>query len=66
LDVLLLNAGVYLTDEKAEIASDGLELTFQVNHLSQFYLVDLLLDLLKAGAPSRIITVSSVAHKVKQ
>lgn len=60
LDVLINNAGLYTT--RKQITSDGLELTFAVNHLSHFLLTNLLLDLIKASAPARIITVSSSAH----
>ena len=60
IDVLINNAGVYMHEKV--ITPDGFETTFQVNHLSHFLLTNLLLDLLKNGAPSRIIIISSVAH----
>lgn len=59
LDVLVHNAGVYM---KARVVTvDGLETTFQVNHLASFLLTHLLLDRLEAAA--RIVVVSSVAHQ---
>lgn len=61
LDVLLNNAGgVFMT---RQMTVDGYEHTFAVNHLAPFLLTNLLLDRLKADAPARIITVSSMAHK---
>jgi NAD(P)-dependent dehydrogenase (short-subunit alcohol dehydrogenase family) len=60
LDVLINNAGVYMTSRV--ISPDGIEMTLAVNHIAHVLLTHLLLELLKDNAPSRIITVSSVAH----
>lgn len=61
LDVLVNNAGLILN--KRATTADGIEATLAINHLAPFLLTDLLLDLLKESAPSRIITVSSEAQK---
>jgi len=60
LDVLLNNAGGYFTKHK--ITSDGLEMTFALNHMSYFLLTNKLMELLKYSAPARIVNVSSDAH----
>ncbi|NHJ03807.1 MAG: SDR family NAD(P)-dependent oxidoreductase [Candidatus Heimdallarchaeota archaeon] len=60
LDVLVNNHG--LMNEKKKITEDGLESTFAINHLGFFLLTNLLLDLLKKSAPSRIINVTSGAY----
>lgn len=61
LDVLINNAGAIFARRQATV--DGYERTFALNHLSQFLLTNLLLSMLEAGAPSRIINVSSQAHE---
>ncbi|XP_064485718.1 retinol dehydrogenase 11-like isoform X2 [Ornithodoros turicata] len=61
LDVLINNAGIVPFPDRVETA-DGFEQTFQTNHLAPFLLTNLLLDKLKASAPSRIITLSSLLH----
>jgi NAD(P)-dependent dehydrogenase (short-subunit alcohol dehydrogenase family) len=61
LDVLINNAGGVFMDEKE--SKDGYDITFQINFLSHFLLTNLLLPLLKKNAPSRVIHVSSEAHR---
>src|SRR2546427_4290388 len=60
LHVLVNNAGLFML--RRTTTGDGLETTFEVDYLSHFLLAGLLIDLLKAGAPSRLVEVSSVAH----
>ncbi len=60
LDVLVNNAGAVFASRQE--TADGYEMTFALNHLSYFLLTNLLLDVLKANAPSRIVNVSSEAH----
>ncbi len=57
LDVLVNNAGG--APPARTLSADGIEMTLATNHLGPALLTLLLLDLLKAGAPSRIINVSS-------
>jgi len=61
LDVLVNNAG--LVQSRRTETPDGIETTLAVNHLAPFLLTNLLLDLLKESAPSRIITVASEAQR---
>lgn len=60
LDILVNNAGVI--PQTRQETKDGYELQFAVNHLAYFLLTNLLLDLLKASAPARIVNVSSQVH----
>jgi len=60
LHVLVNNAGGVRVMRSA--TADGFETTFQVDFLSHFLLTNLLLELLKRSAPSRIINVSSASH----
>ncbi len=60
IDVLINNAGT--VGGRRRVTVDGYEHTFALDHLSPFLLTNLLLPSLKASAPSRIVTVSSVAH----
>ena len=61
LDVLINNAGG--VQKARRMTTDGIEMTFAVNHLGGFLLTNLLLDLIVRSAPARIITVSSVGHR---
>ncbi len=61
LHVLINNAGAAYPGRRETV--DGLEMTFAVNYLAPFLLTNLLLDVLKASAPARIVNVSSVTQK---
>lgn len=61
LDVLVSNAGLFSVRRRETV--DALELTFAVNHLAPFVLVNGLLDLLRASSPSRVVVVASAAHR---
>eukprot|EP01090_Pellita_catalonica_P002244 TRINITY_DN11863_c0_g1_i1.p1 TRINITY_DN11863_c0_g1~~TRINITY_DN11863_c0_g1_i1.p1 ORF type:complete len:322 (-),score=58.86 TRINITY_DN11863_c0_g1_i1:57-1022(-) len=62
LDVLINNAGALVLGKK-QSTRDGFELQFQVNYLSHFLLTILLLPAMLATQSSRIVNVSSAAHK---
>ncbi|XP_066506890.1 dehydrogenase/reductase SDR family member 13 isoform X2 [Hoplias malabaricus] len=59
LDILINNAGLATRGK----TKDGFGIIFGVNHLGHFLLTVLLLERLKECAPSRVVTVSSDAHK---
>jgi NAD(P)-dependent dehydrogenase (short-subunit alcohol dehydrogenase family) len=61
LHVLINNAGEI--PRKRTVTVDGFEYQFAVSHLAYFLLTMLLLDILKASAPSRIINVASMLHQ---
>jgi len=61
IDVFIHNAGVYL-DERT-LSDDGLEMVFQVDHLSSFILNYILKDKLMAQEKCRIILVNSEGHR---
>ncbi|XP_075971779.1 retinol dehydrogenase 11-like [Anticarsia gemmatalis] len=62
VDILVNNAAIYDVDNiKTE---DGLSFAMQTNHFGPFLLTSLLLPILKASAPSRIINVASLAYRM--
>ncbi|XP_046592306.1 retinol dehydrogenase 13 isoform X3 [Neodiprion lecontei] len=61
LHILVNNGGVMRCPKST--TADGIETQLGVNHMGHFLLTNLLLDRLKSSAPSRIINVSSIAHK---
>ena len=64
LDVFISNAGIGSQNGGAgrHTSADGYELRFAVNYLSGFLLAHLLLPLIKAAAPSRIVNVASLGQ----
>jgi len=62
LGLLINNAGV-MTPPYTK-TKDGFELQFGTNHLGHFALTGLLIDLIKKTPNSRIVNVSSTAHKI--
>jgi len=65
LELLINNAGIGSTGDKPgrQVSADGHELRFAVNYLSGFLLTHLLMPLLKAAQPSRIVNVASAGQK---
>ena len=62
LDLLVNNAGVMALPKRT--TADGFEMQFGTNHLGHFALTGLLLDLLVATEGSRVVSVSSQAHRM--
>ncbi len=63
LHLLINNAGVGPRPGERILSRDGHELNFAVNYLAPFLLTQLLIPVLKNGAPSRIVNVSSAAQQ---
>jgi len=62
LDGLVCNAGLVTMGSGPQRTKDGLEMTMAVSFFGHFLLTELLLDLLKRSAPSRVVLLSSVMH----
>lgn len=60
IDVLINNAGALFM--KREQSTEGIEMTWALNHLNYFALTHLLLDAVKSAPAGRIVNVSSAAH----
>jgi NAD(P)-dependent dehydrogenase (short-subunit alcohol dehydrogenase family) len=63
IDLLINNAGVMFTPEG--VTPDGVEFQFGTNHLGHYALTGLLLDTMLPVHGSRVVTVSSLAHRVR-
>ncbi|HEY4331922.1 MAG TPA: oxidoreductase [Ilumatobacteraceae bacterium] len=62
LDLLINNAGVMALPKQTTV--DGFEMQFGTNHLGHFALTGLLIDLLNATPAARVVSVSSVGHRM--
>lgn len=62
LDGLMCNAGMVNMVNEVQLTKDGFELTMAASFYGHFLMTELLLDTLKASAPSRIGILSSVVH----
>lgn len=62
LDGLACNAGMANMNSAPQFTKEGFEVTFAVSYFGHFLLTELLLDKLKASAPSRMVILSSVVH----
>jgi NAD(P)-dependent dehydrogenase (short-subunit alcohol dehydrogenase family) len=63
IDLLINNAGVMFPPKQT--THDGFELQFGTNHLGHFALTGLLLDQMLPVPGSRVVTVSSLAHRIQ-
>ncbi len=63
IDLLINNAGVMWTPK--QLTDDGFEMQFGTNHLGHFALTGLLLDNLLPVRGSRVVTVSSMGHRLR-
>ncbi|WP_103349494.1 SDR family NAD(P)-dependent oxidoreductase [Amycolatopsis sp. CA-128772] len=63
IDLLINNAGVMYPPRQS--TRDGFELQFGTNHLGHFAFTGLLLDLLLPVEGSRVVTVASIAHRIR-
>lgn len=63
IDLLINNAGVMWTPKQT--TKDGFEMQFGTNHLGHFALTGLLLDRLLPVRGSRVVTVSSLGHRIR-
>ncbi|WP_406031342.1 SDR family NAD(P)-dependent oxidoreductase [Nocardioides sp. NBC_00163] len=63
IDLLINNAGVMYTPKQT--TEDGFELQFGTNHLGHFAFTGLLLDHLLPVPGSRVVTVSSIGHRIR-
>jgi len=64
LHVLLNNAGIMHPKQREE-TKQNFEIQFGTNHLGHFALTGLLLDIIKKTPKARVVTQSSIMHKVK-
>jgi NAD(P)-dependent dehydrogenase (short-subunit alcohol dehydrogenase family) len=62
IDILCNNAGIMMCPRGE--TKDGFELQFGTNHLGHFALTGLLLDGLQAAEHARVVTVSSLYHRM--
>ena len=63
IDVLVNNAGIWLTRGERQLSEEGQEMHFAVNYLAGYLLTHLLLDRIIESAPSRIVNVASAAQQ---